>query len=71
MKLGKRNFDFLCMGVKIEGTWEGAYFYAWEYLEANQDDTIKYFCKWLDKNNKSMGHANYEDRFKEYKNGLA
>jgi len=68
MKLGKTNFDFLCIGVKMEGTWEGAYRYAWEYLEDNQDDTIKYFCIWLDKNNKSMGYENYEERYSEYKN---
>ena len=69
MKLGKINFDLLCVGVKMEGSWIGAFNYAFEslYLYANEIDTIRNFCIWLDENNLGMGYANYEDRFKQFK----
>jgi len=71
MKLGKRNFDLLCMGVKMEGSWLGAFNFAFESLYADQINIIRNFCIWLDQNNLGMGYSNYEDRFKEYRNGLA
>lgn len=66
MKLGKNNYNILCMGIKMAQTWSGAYWYGLEQFYSNEADIIRGFCEWMDNTGKSMGHGNYEERFKEY-----
>jgi hypothetical protein len=68
-KLGRRNYTLISNGVKTHGTFdpkEILYIFE-EELYASQVDEIEQFLQWCHDNGKSFGHANYEDRFKEFK----
>ena len=78
-KLTERNYMILREGAKMSGSWTEAYDYGYESFYTDEAETIKDFCQWLEKINaedrakgledyecRSMGIANYEQRFTEY-----
>ena len=78
-KLTERNYMILREGAKMLGSWTEAYDYGYESFYTDEAETIKDFCQWLEKINaedrakgledyecRSMGIANYEQRFAEY-----
>lgn len=67
-KLGKRNYELICRGVKTIGSYnpDEIFFMFEEELYINQIEEIYNFLKWVHENNKCFGHGNYENVFQDY-----
>ena len=80
-KLGVRNFTIIVEAIKITGSYDPneIFFYFEEQLYIDESETIWDFLQWIVDGDtitrygrefpeRSFGHGNYEDRFKEFLN---
>ena len=67
-KLGERNFMLISMSMKTLGfnDWTDGLMHE-EEMYVDEIDEIIEFLKWLHKSGRPFGRANYEERFKEFK----
>jgi len=65
-RLSERLIDLLIDGVKTMGLNEDAYGYIEERLYVDEAEAVENFFKWLVANNKTFGHGNIKQIWKEW-----
>lgn len=67
-ELSERNWTLIEMGLKHTGNFTDAFIWIEEQLYLDEAEDILKFLKWCEFHHKNIGHGNYQQVFKQFRN---